>query len=119
MKITDIGLVSLASHRLTHASAAQAVISENIANADTPGYQAKRAVSFQAFLERAREARESTMTDVEIQPLAAPWGEAMNGNNVSLEQEQLASNSLKSDHALASRLFRKAHDMVALAASKP
>lgn len=104
----------------------QRVISSNIANVDTPGYQARR-MDFEASLQRAverieAEAEAGTLTNPTLESMTShalgresgdeaivnPTGEAaygLDGNNVNLEAElgQLSNNSLM--YQLTARLL--------------
>ncbi len=121
MKIDGIGIIGLASRKIDYVGQAQTTVAQNIANADTPGYTARRAVSFAEHLRTARMEMDGTAgaTPVEMRPVADTWGTSLNGNTVSLTQETLAANSLSGDHKLATTLMKKSHQMIALAATKP
>lgn len=51
MKLSGMSFFQLASQRMSWLGARQAVISENIANADTPDYRAKEVSGFSRMLE--------------------------------------------------------------------
>lgn len=69
---------------LTGEAQRQRVISDNIANVNTPGYKAKR-VSFEDSLARALDGQGSSTVSISRSP-AEPWA-SLNDNTVSLEQE--------------------------------
>ncbi|MCD0459821.1 flagellar basal body rod protein FlgB [Roseiconus lacunae] len=74
------------------------VVSQNIANVNTPGYQTKR-LDFQKMLEQSQAASQENVTDRDPElPVELPEGltERLDGNNVNLEQEvaQLKKNAL-------------------------
>jgi len=68
-------------------AARQRVIAENLANAATPGYQA-RTVSFEDSLRAAVDRGRPASASISTAPTGAP--SAINGNNVSVDQETLA-----------------------------
>ena len=70
---------------------------DNLANMETPGYQAKR-VDFESALRRAFDRGKSAVLDVEHKVSTAPT--AQNGNNVAVDDELL----IMSDNALRQQL---------------
>lgn len=85
------------------------VLSQNIANVNTPGYKTQRLDSeaFQALIDSAN-ARRGLVTDFEVEtPEGLP--ERVDGNNVDIEHEvsELKKNALAAQaysHLLASKL---------------
>jgi len=73
----------------------QTLITNNIANANTPGYQ-RETLNFQGAL-RAALAAGSSPEDVPLQPEVRPGSVNPEGNGVSIDQEsaQLAENGLE------------------------
>jgi flagellar basal-body rod protein FlgB len=73
----------------------QTLLTNNIANADTPGYQ-REDVNFQATLRSALESGEGSLQQVQFQPEVQPGAAGPNGNGVSIDQEsaQAAENGL-------------------------
>jgi flagellar basal-body rod protein FlgB len=115
-------LLSGLSARMQHLSRRTAVIAENIANADTPGFVA-RDVSQPAqsdtqslrVSDPRHVARASGSTQTRI--IAAPDGEAaINGNEVSLETQMMKLSETRADYQLVSSVYKKALDMIRLAA---
>ena len=100
-----------------HAGDAQAQITRNVANADTPGYHAQRLTDFAATLHSsgplqmkatrpqhqtaAPTAKAARIVDAGTEP-------APSGNTVSLEDELLASVRVGSDHKRALAIYRHA-----------
>lgn len=103
---------SLAARKMDWAAARQKTIAENIANADTPGYVGRDVASFEDHLSSAN-ARGAVRTE----EAANSWGGSFDGNRVVLEEQMVLSRGASSDFALASRLYRKAHDMIAISIS--
>ena len=73
----------------------QTLLTNNIANADTPGYQ-REDVNFQATLRSALESGEGALRQVQFQPEVQPGATGPDGNGVSVDQEsaQVAENGL-------------------------
>jgi flagellar basal-body rod protein FlgB len=94
----------------------QAVIANNVANIDTPGYR-RFDVMFEELLAAAIEsAGGSEQTQIEptiFQPRSSPVN--TNGNDVSLETEvgEIVKNSLR--HQAFIRLLRKRYEQLELA----
>lgn len=111
----DLFQVSAAMAR--HAGARQAVVAENIANADTPGFRARALGAFaDSYRGDAAQAMRSsraghlsadaaagltrpTVTDDEPSP---------NGNSVSLETEMLRGVEVQREHARALAIYKHA-----------
>lgn len=72
----------------------QSLLTNNLANADTPGYQSED-VNFQSTLQNALQAGQSPAS-VNFTPYAAPGSTNADGNGVSEEQDSanLSSNGL-------------------------
>lgn len=114
----DLNILSLASALAHHASARQQVISENVANADTPGYRARDIRSFSELVETgpAFEARRTRpghiafgagMGGFEPERLAALGAETPNGNSVSLEDQMMRGAQVQQEHNLAIGVYSK------------
>ena len=130
----DMGLDSIsffknASQRMQWLGSRQKVISENVANSDTPGFKAKDVTSFSKMLESTQKAGMTTTnvrhisgnaqnvsgTNTEVDKEA--WSETMDGNTVVLEQQTIKSNEISEGYQLAARLYRKGYDLLNLAAT--
>jgi len=110
-----------------HAGQSQALISLNVANADTPGYVGKELAAFETLyapldaVDTQRATRVGHLNgSVEGYELAATemrQGGSPNGNTVSLEVELLKSADAKSDHDRALAIYKSALDVLRTAAS--
>jgi flagellar basal-body rod protein FlgB len=102
-----------AKAKARHAGVQQAYSAQNIANADTPAYRAKRIPEFQDTLRNSlmgqRATRErhlngsiSRSVDVRESTLATD----PNGNTVSLEEEMVTAVNAKRQHDRALAIYR-------------
>ncbi|MGI3164038.1 FlgB family protein [Pseudooceanicola sp. 200-1SW] len=112
-----IELFRMADAMTRHAAVRQAVVAENTANADTPGFKARDVVPFADLVAggvpgvpmRATRARHldagdglaTAITRTDRLGYAEP-----NGNNVSLETEMLKAVAVKSQHDRALAIYR-------------
>lgn len=109
------------SHAMAvHAGTHQAAVAQNIANADTPGYQAREVASFRDVYQPAgNSASNLRATRVghlggqqphgpfEIQ-LRQSGPSSPNNNNVSLEMEMVAAVNVKRQHDRAITIYKSA-----------
>jgi flagellar basal-body rod protein FlgB len=115
-------LMSGLAARMQHLSRRTAVIAENIANADTPGFVARDVAEpslSKAPSLRVSDPRHATHANApsETRIVAAPDGEAaINGNEVSLETQMMKLSQTRADYQLVSSVYKKALDMIRLAA---
>lgn len=125
-----IALFDLASRRMAWLAQDQRVVAENVANADTPGYEARRATDFATVLDRTAgvattDARHIGGLDgggggrdgARVEVDAAAWGRTLDGNTVVLEQQAIRSGRIDGAYGLAASLYRKGHDFLRLAAT--
>lgn len=104
---------SMAALKMDWAAGRQKAISENVANADTPGYVGRDTVSFEEHLSRTGGARQGPETE----EAANSWGGSFDGNRVVIEEQLMLANEAASSYQLAARLYGKGHDLVVLAVS--
>jgi flagellar basal-body rod protein FlgB len=100
--------IELLGSALNASEKSHRVVSQNIANVNTPGFKTKR-VDFQEMLKRLH--LEDPSSDASELPVETPDGlvERVDGNNVNLEKEisELKKNAMAYQaytHLLASRL---------------
>jgi flagellar basal-body rod protein FlgB len=74
----------------------QTLLTNNVANAETPGYQ-REDVNFQGALRSALAGGDSALEQVQFQPEVQPGSAGPEGNGVNVDQEsaQLAENGLE------------------------
>ena len=103
-----------------HAGARQALIAQNVANADTPGYRARDLPAFEQIFEPRRHdpgtmrgsrpghgAGLAGMDISDLQPLTEDNSDP-NRNGVSLEEEMVRAAEVKKDHERAIAIYRSA-----------
>jgi flagellar basal-body rod protein FlgB len=114
----NLNILSLASALASHASARQQVISENVANADTPGYRARDIKPFGELVDTgpAFEAKRtrpghmafgSAIHGFEPVQSAAFGAETPNGNSVALEDQMVRGAEVQQEHGLAVGVYSK------------
>ncbi len=112
----DLNVFKTAYAMATHAGQRQAVISRNMANADTPGYQPRDIEAFRTAFEKTGGEVAMTATRAGHQngdSGAQHWAEYVadpsgdpNGNGVSLEEEMLKAVDVKRQHDRALAIYR-------------
>ncbi|WP_245185364.1 flagellar basal body rod protein FlgB [Falsiroseomonas frigidaquae] len=112
--MTRTGVMALAERRLAWLEQRQQVLAQNIANADTPGYQPNDLAPFARTLESAA----ASLTQTSPLHLAAAGNNraqrdraavesSPSGNGVSLDREALKIADTDQAHALALALHRR------------
>ncbi|MEZ5715406.1 MAG: FlgB family protein [Paracoccaceae bacterium] len=112
-----LDLFQMASAMATHAGTRQAVVAENIANADTPGYRARDVVPFSALVSHeaggfhTRASRDGHLhgqrDSLVPEIVEATVSEANpNDNEVTLEDEMLKAVEVKRQHDRALAIYR-------------
>lgn len=121
--LTELPVFQMATALARHASTRHRVISENVANADTPGFRARDVEAFshrvnQAFTPRATRPghigaiqTNFRSPDSIIDRTTSP---SLNGNSVSLEAEMIKAAETRGQHAMAQAIYRKAHELLRL-----
>ena len=102
-----------------HAAARQALIAENVAQADTPGYKARDIAPFSETYEKRsdplpmRATRKGHITDTglpqyRVIETSGEGSESPNGNSVSLETEMMKSAFVRQEHDMALAIYKSA-----------
>jgi flagellar basal-body rod protein FlgB len=119
MDLQGIGLFRMISQQLRWLGQRQEVLSQNVANADTPGYQARdlEKLTFGDALQRATLRPAATqaghLLGKAADPAAAkaktitPWEVSPDGNGVVLEQQMTSLAETQADYQMATELYRK------------
>ncbi len=113
-------LTRMAQALAAQSGARMAVIAENVANADTPGYKAKDIPAFaDVYAAEGLEMRATraghldapspVMTQI---PDKVRGHESPNGNSVSLEAEMVKSVEARQSHEMALAIYRATSDVV-------
>lgn len=132
MTIDEMPLFAMLKQRMSWLSARQNVLAQNVANADTPGFNARdlKPINFEDVLHNVtktsaasglmttdphhialKQTSTNDFTDVDAPDAPAPFG----GNTVSLEQEMIRVADTQAEYQAASNLYAKAIDMMKLA----
>lgn len=115
--LNKLELLGMAQSLAQHAGQRQALVAQNVANADTAGYKAKDYASFGETYKRAQpteglrttraghvfagESRGTLLQATETGDPSSP-----NGNSVSLETEMMRGAEVRQQHDLALAVFR-------------
>jgi len=114
MDIFESSWFGVAERKMDWAAARQRILTENVANADTPGFVGRDVVSFDEHLSR-NEA--GARTEVDSDEASNAWGGSFDGNRVVLEEQSIMSTETAGQYQMASRLYRKGHELLSLAVS--
>ena len=118
----NLNVLRLASGLAAHATARQTVISQNIANADTPGYHARDITDFASAVDGAGMAFSARVTRPghipfgpgatghDIRETSALGTETPNGNTVALEDQVMRAAQVKQSHDMALGVYQKSMD---------
>lgn len=120
-------LTRMAQALAAQSGARMAVIAENVANADTPGYKARDLPAFAEVYEEAGQDMRATRPGhlVAASPAAMPvpdivrGHDAPNGNSVSLEAEMVKSVEARQSHDMALAIYRATSDVVRASLGRP
>ena len=138
MGLDDIPLFSMLKSKLSYVNARQKLLSENVANADTPGYAPRDLSSF-SFEAALRPRLGLTMAGLERtnpghlagKPLssqraelfkseAAPDSEArIDGNKVVLEEQMSKMTEARIDYEAALDFYQQSMNLITTAAHAP
>ena len=123
MNLPDVPLLSMLRERMTWLNQRQDLLSQNVANADTPGYVAKdlKALDFDKALRQSGSSGSSMMTTnsrhIALGGAAPSKFDAQdspdqasnpNGNAVSLEMEMIKVSDTQAQFLAAANLYAKA-----------
>jgi flagellar basal-body rod protein FlgB len=121
MKMESVFLFELVNRQRVWLSARQSLVSQNIANANTPGYRTLDVTPFAKALDRSAlemsAAHPSHLRTFASDPKSpdskpgATWEITHSGNSVSLEQEMLKAGDIHSSFARDSNILKMFHNM--------
>lgn len=122
MDISSIDLINLTAQKMNHLAHRQKVISQNVANADQPGYRARDIKPFEDYVSLSNGASMRTThpghltigaRNGKVVPVYDDSGTAkLSGNTVSLEREMIKSAEIMSQYNLSSSVFEKSVSML-------
>ena len=133
MDLNGVPLFSLLTGRMSWLSARQSVLSENVANADTPNYMARdlKPMDFASLVAGGKSAPGLASTNARHIALHAGGGPAAfeaedapgeggkpTGNVVSVEQELIKLSDTQIQYQTATNLYQKAVNMFRTALGK-
>lgn len=117
MDLSGIGIFALSERRLAWLDQRQQVLAQNIANADTPGWQPRDVAPFAQMLASAAKpglARTQSAHLVGTQSAASaseqqkrPSGRAPDGNAVSIEEQVMKVAENETAQELVTNLYTK------------
>ncbi len=113
-------LTRMAQALAAHSGARMAVVAQNVAHADTPGYKAQDLPAFSEVFEAESGAMRTSRpghivaTSAGSRPMAerAAGRESPNGNSVSLEAEMVKSVEARQNHDMALAIYRATSDVI-------
>lgn len=130
MAFNDMTLFSAVKNRLSWLTQRQEVLSQNIANADTPKYRAHDLKPFQ-FRDILRQqkiqinmdvtnpshqgGRRKRIRDFAEEAERQPYETSPNGNSVILEEQMAKVNETGAKHKLVTQLYKKHLSMITMA----
>ena len=120
-------LTRMAQALAAQSGARMAVIAQNVANADTPGYKAQDLPSFAetyaADPGQMRATRPGHLTAAATaltpRPEQVKGHAAPNGNTVSLEAEMVKSVEARQNHDMALAIYRATSDVIRASLGRP
>jgi len=115
--LAELNVFSLAGALATHAGQRQAIVAQNVANSDTPGYRARDLAPFSEMLTTGNFGsgmRASRATHLNGASGAGPTWETTtpiaaadpNGNTVSIESEMLKAVEVKRQQGRALAIYK-------------
>jgi flagellar basal-body rod protein FlgB len=135
MNLTDVPLLGMLRERMSWLNARQDVLSQNVANADAPGYDAQdlKPVDFESMLRHSGQNPFNTTLAItnprDIAPAtaaaqfedvdSADTDSSPTGNTVSLPEEMIKVADTQAQYQAASNLYAKAIDMFRTAIGQP
>lgn len=121
--MTPVYLFSLATRHAEWAALRQVTINGNVANANTPGYEALDIAPFESVMDDTRLAMAKTASghiggdaiseaySGKVDP-SQSWDITHSGNSVSLDQEMIKAGEVNRAFSLNTNIVRSFHRMV-------
>ena len=124
----SLEVFQIASSMAKHAGQRQALISENIANVDTPDFQARDVPTFSDIMNSSSPSLLKATRTKHMHGIVENGGTvpttrerreaSVNGNTVSLESEMLKAVETKRQHDRALTIYKSALDVLRMNFSK-
>ncbi len=119
--VEPVYLFNLIERQRSWLSARQALVAQNVANANTAGYRAADVAPFSKVLDHSALQMSGT-SNMHIQTSAsdaqptlskkeAAWETSYSGNSVSLEQEMIKAGEIRSAYSLDTNIMKAFHSM--------
>ncbi len=134
MTIQDIGLMQALGAKINYLGQRQNVISQNVANADTPGYQAQKIeeANFSSFLKSSGSVQNVSLSttdeghlgaqgksiDAKLRDSRDPYEVTPSGNAVVLEEQLIDSSRNAMDYTLMLNILQKQVGLFRIALEK-
>jgi flagellar basal-body rod protein FlgB len=131
----DIPLFGMLRGRLTYLTERQKVLSQNIANSTTPGFQPKdlKQFTFQAHVEAQSQASQATTSSAHMKlsgarteaqatwkAVVTPDSEmSLDGNGVVLEEQMIKMSDARMSYEAAIGFYQKSMTLLKMAARPP
>ncbi len=120
--MSDLAILKMAEGLARHASGRHALVAQNIANADTPGYRARDLPPFEAAMRDEYSARATRPTHLtgDARQVYAPrldtafGAESPNGNDVSLPEQLARASEAMGAQDRALTIYGKTLDILRL-----
>jgi flagellar basal-body rod protein FlgB len=113
-----MSVFDLAQKRAQWLAVRQQVVAGNVANANTPGYEARDLSAFTTVLDSSATGLATTnvnhFSDLDMdgssalrsRPIKNSWDPVASGNSVSIEQEIVKAGDIAKDYAFATNVMR-------------
>ncbi len=132
MDLQKQSLFQIAQEKMGYLGQRTKVLSQNIANADTPNYRARdlKPVNFQDELKRTNKSVPMAATQANhLPPVSKPenfrsmnsrsYESSLSKNGVVLEEQMMKLGETQGDYEATTTLYRKYIDMMKLAVGRP
>jgi len=128
MDLSKQTLFKMISTRLSYLGERQKVLAQNIANADTPNYQARdlKPLNFKDEIQRQMRQVTPTMTQANhlppvtpsepfaVQQIKRPYETSLDKNGVVLEEQSMKMADTMGDYQAATTIYKKYLNMIKL-----
>lgn len=131
MDMTNLAVFRMTTGKMSWLTERQRVLSQNVANSDTPRYQPRdlKAVDFREMVRRNNNSGISRTHQMhikigaesqkyEIEKIKNPYETSPDGNSVVLEQQLIKVAKTTADYELMTNLYRKHVSMFKIALGK-